>query len=411
LACASALLLGLGAGCGGETGLGHNIIAAPADNVAAISVDFGLPGIPYLNGLFATVTVCVPGTSDCQNIDHVLVDTGSSGLRLLGSVLTLALSTATDNGGAVLAECSQFVSGFAWGPLATADLRIASEQASNLTIQVINEQAFPVPSDCTGVGVNSAADLGFNGILGIGSSPQDCGADCEAPLGARSANPGIYYACPSKTGGGCQATVIPVLQQVSNPVALFSRDNNGTIIELPAISVTGAPEVHGALVFGIGTRENNGLDRATVMPVSSSGGTFLTSYPPKGTPSMAFVDSGSNGIYFLDSGSTRIPTCPGNYSVFYCPASTLNLSARNQDARGLVSVTVDFSIARATSLLASRTNCAFDNVGGPSTDPSAGTINLGAYFDWGLPFHFGRNVFTALEGKSTPAGLGPFVAF
>jgi hypothetical protein len=34
--------------------------------------------------------VCVPGsTSDCQTIDHVLVDTGSTGLHLIGSVLTL----------------------------------------------------------------------------------------------------------------------------------------------------------------------------------------------------------------------------------------------------------------------------------------------------------------------------------
>jgi len=95
LACTSAFLFGLGAACSGSSGLGgnplarpadsgssdpgHNTLAALTDNVAEVSVDFGLPGIPYLNGLFATVTVCVPGTSNCQNIDHVLVDTGSAG--------------------------------------------------------------------------------------------------------------------------------------------------------------------------------------------------------------------------------------------------------------------------------------------------------------------------------------------
>jgi hypothetical protein len=415
LACASAFLFGLGAACSGSSGLGGNplagpagsggsvtspnTIAAPADNVAEVSVDFGLPGIPYLNGLFATVTVCVPGTSNCQNIDHVLVDTGSSGLRLLKSVLGLALPPATNDGGEALAECSQFVSGFAWGPLATADFRMAGEQASNLIIQVINEQAFPVPSDCTGVGVNTAQDLESNGILGIGTFLQDCGSDCEAPLGARSANPGTYYTCSSTTRGGCQATVIAVAKQVSNPVALFSQDNNGSIIELPAIPANGARQVAGALVFGIGTRENNGLGEATVMPVSSWGGTFLTSYAAKSKPSMAFVDSGSNAIYFLDSGSTHIPACLGDYSGFYCPTPTLNLSA------------VNFSIASAMTLLASPTNCAFSNVGGPSVDPSAGTAGMGVYFDWGLPFHFGRNVFNALAGQSTPAGPGPFVAF
>jgi len=427
LACASAFLFGLGAACSGSSGLGGNplagpagsggsvtspnTIAAPADNVAEVSVDFGLPGIPYLNGLFATVTVCVPGTSNCQNIDHVLVDTGSSGLRLLKSVLGLALPPATNDGGEALAECSQFVSGFAWGPLATADFRMAGEQASNLIIQVINEQAFPVPSDCTGVGVNTAQDLESNGILGIGTFLQDCGSDCEAPLGARSANPGTYYTCSSTTRGGCQATVIAVAKQVSNPVALFSQDNNGSIIELPAIPANGARQVAGALVFGIGTRENNGLGEATVMPVSSWGGTFLTSYAAKSKPSMAFVDSGSNAIYFLDSGSTHIPACLGDYSGFYCPTPTLNLSAVNQDDNGLVSVTVNFSIASAMTLLASPTNCAFSNVGGPSVDPSAGTASMGVYFDWGLPFHFGRNVFNALAGQSTPAGPGPFVAF
>jgi len=39
-------------GTGGTTG-----IATAADNVAMVSVDFGLPNIGYLNGLFATITV------------------------------------------------------------------------------------------------------------------------------------------------------------------------------------------------------------------------------------------------------------------------------------------------------------------------------------------------------------------
>jgi hypothetical protein len=28
-----------------------------------------------------------------------------------------------------------------------------------------------------------------------------------------------------------------------------------------------------------------------------------------------------------------------------------------------------------------------------------------------LPFFYGRNVFTAIEGQNTPAGLGPYVAY
>ncbi|MEO5671342.1 MAG: DUF3443 family protein, partial [Ramlibacter sp.] len=32
-------------------------------------------------------------------------------------------------------------------------------------------------------------------------------------------------------------------------------------------------------------------------------------------------------------------------------------------------------------------------------------------FDWGLPFFFGRNVFVAFTGASTPRGIGPYWAY
>jgi hypothetical protein len=32
-------------------------------------------------------------------------------------------------------------------------------------------------------------------------------------------------------------------------------------------------------------------------------------------------------------------------------------------------------------------------------------------FDWGLPFFFGRKVFTAIDSRATPAGIGPYYAF
>jgi len=32
-------------------------------------------------------------------------------------------------------------------------------------------------------------------------------------------------------------------------------------------------------------------------------------------------------------------------------------------------------------------------------------------FDWGLPFFYGLNVYTAIEGQNTPAGTGPYVAY
>jgi hypothetical protein len=219
----------------------------------------------------------------------------------------------------------------------------------------------------------------------------------------------MYYACSSAAVGSCQAAAVPVAKQVSNPVALFSQDNNGIIIELPAIPSEGAPSVTGSLVFGIGTSANNGLDGATVIRLDDSG-EFLTKYPTNGNASSGFIDSGSNAIYFLDSTATGILSCSGQLSDFYCPNSTLNLSAGVQDTYGLAALTVYFSVANAMTLSQSQNNLAFDNLAGPSV-PTSGASLMPEYFDWGLPFHFGRNVFTAIEGQSTPSGAGPFVAF
>lgn len=58
------------------------------------------------------------------------------------------------------------------------------------------------------------------------------------------------------------------------------------------------------------------------------------------------------------------------------------------------------SVANADSLFATN-----DSELGRLAGPFPGS------FDWGLPFFYGRNVFTAIEGKSTPQGSGPYWAF
>ena len=67
----------------GTTPPSTNVIATPTQNVQPITVNAG-PANNYANGLFTSVTICVPAsTVSCQTIDGVLVDTGSSGLRVL----------------------------------------------------------------------------------------------------------------------------------------------------------------------------------------------------------------------------------------------------------------------------------------------------------------------------------------
>ncbi|HEX9451542.1 MAG TPA: DUF3443 family protein, partial [Burkholderiales bacterium] len=83
-----------------------------------------------INLLFTTVTICEPGsTSNCQSIDHVLIDTGSTGLRIMSSLLSpsLALRQQTDAGSNPIVACGRFVDGYTWGPVKLADVKMAGE--------------------------------------------------------------------------------------------------------------------------------------------------------------------------------------------------------------------------------------------------------------------------------------------
>lgn len=382
--------------CGG--GSSHNNSMPPVstsgNNVQPIVVNSG-PAGNYANGLFTNVTVCVPSSSNCQAISGVLVDTGSYGLRLLsssgGGSLNLPLPQQKGTDGNPVGECALFVSGYTWGSINTADITISGESASAVPVQVIDPTFAAVPSSCKNSGVaenDTLQTLGANGILGVGPFAQDCGPAC-AQTG--SSNPGMYYSC---AGSSCQIAAEPLSQQVQNPVVLFPSDNNGVMIELPALSGAAA-SLSGSLVFGIGTQSNNALATAQVFPVNSNG-EFNTTF--KGQSYPAFVDSGSNAFFFLDSALTGLPTCSSS-SGFYCPSSTQDLSATTSS--GSPSQTIQFSIASAASLFSNRGDFVFESLGGPNP----GT------FDWGLPFFFGRNVFTAIEARSTPAGLGPFWAY
>ena len=367
-----ALLAACGGGSSSSSSTPPNTITTTGTNVAPIVVNSGpaaSEGFPYANGAFANVTVCVPGTSTCQTIDGVLVDTGSSGLRIISSALSLSLPQQEASDGNPVVECLPFVDSYTWGPVQTADVQIAGEKAASVPIQVLSDTDFTTPTTCS-QGFPSAdtlTTLGANGILGVGLAAQDCGSAC-AQTG--TSNPGLYYECPSSSCATSGAVIGEALaQQVINPVALFTTDNNGVIIELPAVAGAAAT-VSGSLVFGIGTQSNNALGSAAVY--TAPNGTFTTTYKSQ-TYTGSFIDSGSNGYYFPDS---SIPVCSDNPG-FYCPSSTENLSAMNQ--AGGASSTVDFSVANADALFANESDNAFEDLGGPT---SASAPN---YFDWGFP--------------------------
>lgn len=393
----SALLLACGGG--GSDSTPTPPPPQPVQNVQAIVVDSGPTvsgqSVNAVNSPYVSVTVCVPGsTSQCQTIDHILVDTGSSGLRIISSALSpnIALPALAAPSGNPLAECARFADGYSWGSVKQADVRMAGEVASSISVHIIGDSAFTsVPNGCSGslVAENTVAAFHANGLIGLSTFLQDCGSNCVS-----QANEGWYYSCPG--GVNCTATTLPLARQVGNPVAAFPQDNNGTIINLPSISASGASGVSGTLVFGIGTQSNNGLGSASIYTLNGSGNLSVLY---QGQVMQGFFDSGSNGLFFADS---TIPMCSNN-SGFYCPLSTVNRNVSNTGLNG-VSGIVSISIANANSLFqGNQNNTAFNNLGGGPA--------FSSYFDWGLPFFFGRSVYTAMEGASIGGAIGPFVAY
>jgi hypothetical protein len=382
--------------------------APPAlGNVVPIVIDAGpVPTTASeINVAYVSVTVCTPGTygatAACQTIDHVLVDTGSSGLRLLNSALYANLNlpaVATNPGGPAIGECMTFADGFTWGSVRSADIYLGGEVAPSVPIQVIADQpggTTTVPTDCSstgGINENTPALLGANGILGVGLFANDCDVCLLWTV------PAAYYTC---TSTGCTNSNVTSAQVVQNPVALFQqnpvtlvKDNNGVLIDLPAVSAVGATtSLAGSLIFGIGTQTNNKLGGATVYATDSYGN-FSTTY---NGPNTSYIDSGSNALFFNDS----ITMCRGT-TWAYCPPLPLPLSATNTAASGGNSGSVNFSIVGVDPLGPSIVAA---NIGGP--------YGQNGWFDWGLPFFFGRPVFTAISGMSPPTGVpaGPFWAY
>ena len=395
-------------GCGGDLGSG-GATAVPGSNVAGIVVDGGpAAAINGTNSAYVSVTVCAPGsTSNCQVIDHVLLDTGSSGLRLLASVAntTLVLPREMDPASQPLFECLDFKDSYAWGSVRLADVQIADGKAMSLPVQLIGDPAAPTaPSECSRAltasplpAGDTVAALNANGILGVGVFREDCGVGCTSPP-----LPGDiyqYYVCAAT----CTGETLDTKLQVQHPVYRFATNNNGVDIELPAVGAGGSFGARGSLILGINTQSNNSLGTATVLPVDAATG-FLTTIYNGRTLAHSFIDSASKGLYFNDT----ILVCD-TASVaggLYCPGATapLALSASMQGTNG-VNVQVNFSVGDGLTLLHARpTYSAFSNFAGPLADATA--------FDWGLPFFYGRRVFVAIEGQSTTAGgPGPYFAF
>lgn len=404
-------------GGGGGGGNSQNMVPLPASaasindaNVALVEVRPGPTAnvnIPYVS-----VTVCQSGaalgTGGCRTINNILLDTGSYGLRLFASQLNgvLPLPAQPSSGNGVLYECANFVNTSAWGGVQVADVVIGGERAPSVPIQLMDASntgdtncvgapllsTVNTPPNPTGnVLLDGTVALSANGILGVG---------------IRSNDGQSYFNCTT-AGTGCTAITATTPQQVKNPVGQFAirngntvADNNGVVVQLPALPSSGqAYGAYGYLIFGINTQPNNQLAGANVVPLNNAG-YFSTVYRGQ-TMGTSMIDSGSNGLYFADPSPAVLPTTCTTSAQFYCPRTPVSLSATIQLATS--TVTVPFTIASADGL---GSNYAISNLGGTMSNGS---------FDWGLPFFYGRSVYTVMEGTFPNQQTGllrlPFYAF
>ncbi|CAB3637342.1 DUF3443 domain-containing protein [Paraburkholderia rhynchosiae] len=388
-------------GAGGSGSTGNASQPAPGDNTATVSVDNTMGGV---NMLKASIKVCVPGsqnTPQCVTLDNMLVDTGSTGVRIaaraiptLAPLLLTQVGAVDDNSGsAPIVECMPFASGYMWGSVKRADITIGSKTASNLPIQVYSDGMFTTPDDCSNYGadIGGSGSARINGIIGIDNFTSD---SLDA---VTTAIPGNYYYCPSQNA--CNSTRMLASKEVRNPVAAFATDNNGTVIRLPAVPAGGQATATGQLVFGVGTQQNNTLPTTATVLAIDKYGSFTTQYQGQ-VFTRSVIDSGTNFYAFPDS------TIPTDANDWYTPTGTLNLSATMESTNGTGKpVEMPFSIANAASLR-STGYYAFNNMGAYFSYRKKNSMFL-----WGLPFFYGRDIYTVIGNARIGNQTGPFVAF
>ena len=421
------------AGCGGggsgsssstvTTTTASTTTVAATVNTATVTLDGGpstlQAGNAAFNTPYVTITVCAPGsTSNCQTIDHIILDTGSVGLRIiqpaLNASLLSALPTETDGSSNPVGECYQYVNSYVFGSVRTADFSIAGEKVASMPFQAIADTGrfASVPSSCSAGGGTDIATVnafGANGILGVGTTTTDCGSYCTTDGGSSAA---IYYDCPT---GGCSTIIgrtsnaAAPFEQLPNPVAAFPADNNGVILALPTVAEAGVSTLTGTVTFGIGTQTDNTLSAANVLPVTTSssrlGPGVLTATYNGEQLTQSFLDSGSSDYFFIDTSLN--PCTESDLIALYCPSSPMQLSP-------VLTATNGVTASGAFTLYSPLDVAASSNVApGLGINPTLVTppLPFANSFDFGLPFFFGKTVYTAIEGRTAGTVQGPYFAF
>ncbi|MGI4800331.1 MAG: DUF3443 family protein [Janthinobacterium lividum] len=344
------------------------------------------------NRLTVSVTVCEPGAnssrqpSRCATIDHVMVDTGSVGLRLQARAVPrwLNLPALQDGSGRRMAQCLRFLNNAAWGGLHRADVRLGGQMAADIPIQVVGVD-LPRPASCSDGGHPTS-----NGTLGIGIRGTDCEGDC-----VQGATHPTYMACGENGCAGVPGSV-PAQLRVVNPVQHFPGHDNGVVIDMPMPPRRGVAQVQGVLIFGVDTAVDNQLGASRILRIDQTGH-FTTRFDGIDYP-RSYIDSGTE--YVLVPGS-NLPRCRTGGAAL-CLDAARQFVATMQGA-DRIELPMSFLVGR------------FPRSGERGVFASAAMASSAEEkgFVWGAPFFMGRRISLVFRDKSVPGmpGIsGPFYA-
>ena len=355
------------------------------------------PLCSYANAPCATVTICDANNKNCSTVDNILIDSGSYGFRVFASALqqnTLKALLPVTEGNQQLAECMTYGDlSQVWGPVYTANLQLSSNAtAENVPIQILDSSFATLPDSCTNASV-TPADFYSNGILGIGLYINDAG----------ESNP-IYYLCKDNS---CNETFkVPVVNQVSNPIAFLPANNNGYTIQFDNIESVGSLTAKGTITFGVNTASDNIVKPSNIYPALN-----YTGYPTfnsifESSSYYSLLDSGSSVLFLSEDMYTtaQIAVCNGDYQGLLCPISPTTIKINNINSFG-TEVPTSITISNAVDLINSG-NSAFNNLGGVL--PNWGF----SLMDYGMPFFYGKSVQIVFDGHSAEGiGNGPLWAW
>lgn len=367
--------------------------------------------VGYFNGTlepnvpFVTIKICVPKTTTCQTFDNILLDTGSTGLRIFSNVLSLSLPN-TQYSGQDVGDCQSFGSGTMWGAVEQADVYLAGEPVVTESIQVVipNYSSNPPPSPCNSSAITTSTQIGFNGILGVG--PQTYSGD-------------TYFAC---NGTSCSQMSVADYNTfvgsdksgVNNPIwnlnflGTDSADYNGITLVMNVVPNTGESYtptsgspgmVVGTAYLGINSQSDNATTYAsgTEYVAYSVGHNYGSGYfPPtngSGLVNLTYIDSGSNYSIIGTSAEqtfTAPTTCSYSGSTWYCPSSTNSYSYDMLDTASYTYATETLYVGDASTLLA-QGDALYTDVYYPGS--SAYEVYLG------FGFYLGRTIQISTQGS------------